>query len=64
MVLTRSMIKNMDDYTFEEYHPVYKRNYTSNNVSYSEMVLSVFFIGVSSTVYYYMCLNMLSNYLL
>jgi uncharacterized membrane protein YesL len=61
MVLTRSMIKNMDDYTFEEYHPVYKRNYTSNNVSYSEMVLSVFFIGVSSSLYYYMVINSIVN---
>jgi len=61
MVLTRSMIKNMDDYTFEEYHPVYKRNYTSNNVSYSEMVLGGLFIGLSSTVYYYMVINSIVN---
>jgi len=55
------MIKNMDDYTFEEYHPVYKRNYTSNNVSYSEMVLGGLFIGLSSTVYYYMVINSMVN---
>ena len=61
MVLTRSMIKNMDDYTFEEYHPIYKRNYTSNNVSYSEMALSLSFIVLSSTVYYYMVINSMVN---
>ena len=61
MVLTRSMVKKMDNYTFEEYHPVYKRKYNSNNISYSEMMMSISFIVLSSSIYYYMVINSIIN---
>ena len=50
MVLTRSMIKKMDNYTFEVYNS--KKKIETNNDYKSNKFMGLLFIALSSYIYY------------